>query len=153
MIPPEKTLANISGKMVIISNLIQFQKAIRGLDADLSFLDVNGYADLPRERNIDFLSSLCDDKNRVLRNFQQFPDDSHALPGPGENRASQELELIIAIFSQRPEFIFKSKHVRSRPTIGLEKRVDTLELEDVRIFMGLKSFDGELGQFPLLSKK
>jgi hypothetical protein len=147
MIPPENTLVNISGKMVIISNLIQVQKTLGGVDPDASSRRVDLIADLPGQGDKDLLLTMADDQQAALAYGDHGLDLTQVSAVAGQHSAAEELAGIVRAFFRRPETIGGDIQLLAGQSFSLNLTVDALDFEDVAVPPGPEGFDRKFLDF------
>jgi hypothetical protein len=140
--PASRKPANISGKMVIISNLIQVQKTVRGVDHDQAGLQVDLPADLPAEGDENLLTPFGPDHQQVAAGRGLdigYPADLPAIHG--DDPAAQDLVVVERISLQGLELFLRDQHLRPGQGFGLGYGLDPFELEDEEVFKGPQVLD------------
>jgi hypothetical protein len=140
--PPEKTPENISGKIVIISNLIQVQKAVGRVDDDDACLSVDPGHDPFRERDVDLpLSPLHDQEGRAA-GLEDPGDLADLGPVRGDDPAAEELEVVEAVRLEPSESARPHEHFAAGQGVRRGQRIDPLELQEGGVPVPPERFDG-----------
>ncbi len=123
---------NISGKIVIISNLIQVQKPVRGVDLDQPGARVDPAADASAAGDQDFRAlSRPDDEEVASAGRLDVLDPADLGPVEGHHPAADQLVLVERILRQGLELFIGDQDVRAGQGLGPGDIVDPLELEEV----------------------
>jgi hypothetical protein len=139
--PPEKTLANISGKIVIISNIIQVQKPVGKVHPDPLRRGIHLEAEGFHERDEDLTAILVDDQEIPA------PDREQALDGPDrpavlrDDLAPDDLEVVIASPPGRGEGLFRHVEIEAGKVVGPGKGIDAPKLQEGGIPVESQRFD------------
>jgi hypothetical protein len=139
--PPEKTLANISGKIVIISNIIQVQKPVGKIHPDPLRRGVHFEAKGLHKRDEDLAASAVDDEEVPV------PDRQQSLDGPDQSAvlrddfAADELEVVIVPVLGRGQGFLRNVDVQTGETVGPGQGVDAPKLQKGGIPVESQGFD------------
>jgi hypothetical protein len=142
MMPASRNPANISGKMVIISNLIQVQKAIRRVDHDQPGLQVDLPADLPAEGDENLLTAFGPDHQQVAAGRGlDIVHPADLAASHSHDPAAQDLVVVEGVSLQGLELLLRDQNLRPGQGFGLGYGLDPFELEDEEVFKGPQVFD------------
>ena len=135
---------------MIISNLIQLEKAVRRVNHDPPPREVDLDADLPAQGNKDFPRAgraFDHEKGR----FPQVHDVFHRSDQPPIDRqdlAADEVEIIDPIVLEPPQGVLGNENLPPGQGVGCSQGIDPLELEQMEVFIGKPALDVELSKFP-----
>jgi hypothetical protein len=141
--PPEKIPENISGKIVIISNLIQLQQAVRRIDDHRPGLPIDPDQDALRQGDIDLPAPPSHDEEGRPAGLEDPRDLPDFDPVPGHDPAAEELEVVEQVRLEPPEHARLHEQLTSGQGVRRGQGVDPLELEVEGIAVPLERFDGE----------
>jgi hypothetical protein len=133
---------NISGKIVIISNLIQLQQAVRRVDDHGPRHPVEPDQDALRERDVNLpLPPPHDEESRPagLEDRGDLPD---LRPLAGDDPAAEDLEVVEAVRLEPPENARLHEQLTAGQGVRRGQAIDALELEVTGVAVPLERFDG-----------
>jgi hypothetical protein len=139
--------------MVMMSNLIQIQQALRRVNADPLPGHIHFDADRLVERDENLPAFSLDHQDLARADRQHIFDPSGHLPLAVHDRAADKLEKKELILFPRLQDFLRDKNVESGQTIGLRERIHALQLEVKVLAMGDQRFDGVLPEIPPSSYK
>lgn len=123
---------NISGKMVIISNLIQVQKPVGRVDLDQPGARVDPAADVRVAGDEDFRPFPGPDDEEVAPAGRLDVFDPADLgPVQGHHPATYEILLVEGVLGQGPELVLGDENLRPGQGPGPVDIVDPLEFKEV----------------------
>ena len=130
--------------MVIISNLILFQKALGGIDDDDPFFRIDIHTDRLSEWNQNLIFIPLNDQQIVFGNRHEVFDEANFLSLHGENLTPYQLVGIIAVFIKRKQFFLRIEDLFTHKVQAQVNRINTLELYNIKRFMEPTSLNLEL---------
>ena len=147
MTPPENTPVNISGKIVIISNLIQLQKAVREIDPDLLFGRIHAEDHGLHEGDEDFLPVPVRHEQVPVAHREDAGHTPDDLPVLRQERAPDDLEVVKTPLFRRAQGLLGDIYVRPGEGVRLRQGVDARELQERGIPVEPQRFDRVLFEF------
>jgi hypothetical protein len=140
---------------VIISNLIQVEKAVRRVDHDPPPHEVDLDADLPAQGDEDFPRA-----GRALNHKEgRFPQVHDVLHHPdraavgGDDPAADQIEIVDPVVPGPLQGILGNENLPSGQGVGRGQGIDPLEREEVGVFIGKPALDFELSKSPPIVQK
>jgi hypothetical protein len=116
--------------MVTISNVIQLQQTIWGIDANALALDVDLFADLPRQRDQDFSCRSLDRQPAGAATAIDAPDSSDRITVHTLHQAPGELMMIKAPRRQGPQFRIRDFELAPGQFLRGFNAVQAVEMHD-----------------------
>ena len=116
--------------MVTMSNFIQFQQSLRGIDPDLPVRDVDIDADINGQRNQDLAARPVDHQPASAR--ASF-DLRHLADGPTVgrfDRAPDELMLVVGAGPERLQRVFRNPQLLPREPLDVLNPIEPGEADD-----------------------
>jgi hypothetical protein len=140
---------------VIISNLIQLEKAVRRIDHDPPPREIDLDADLPAQGDEDF------PRARLALDHEEsrFPQVHDVLHRPdrtavgGDDPAADQIEIIDPVVLGPPQGVLGNENLPPDQGVGRGQGIDPLELEEMEVFIGKAPLDVELSKFPPIVQK
>jgi hypothetical protein len=148
--PAENTPPNISGKSVIISNLIQLQKALRRIDHDLFLLSIHADTYTLCERDQDFPIRRGYHQQIIAGSRQHILDLPDCLSVQGYDRKALDLVKIDLIFSQRLQILFRNQDIGADELLSLGDGIYAPQPDDNELFKFPSGFYGKGAQTPFM---
>ena len=140
---------------MIISNLIQLEKAVRRIDHDPPPREVDLDADLPAQGDEDFpRTGLALDHEQGR--FPQVHDTLHRPDRTavgGDDPAADQVEIVDLVVPGPPQGVGGNENLPPGQGVGRRQGIDPLELEEMGVFIGNPALDVELSKSPLLAQK
>jgi hypothetical protein len=101
-------------------------------------------ANAARQRDEELLFSSFYDQKLVLRDQEDILDDPDRLLLRGQHGTADELELVKGVLLQGLQALFRDKNLEATQFRGFVQRINSLQFEEMGVFIEFQRFDFEL---------